>query len=110
MVALGQALVVEGLQVGGEVLYLLCIQVLHTHTHTERERGEGDSHFRLCLHLLHVSTKEYNELTNELNVLKSKMNKMAACSIRTTNLACIPLPTSTTDPAPPTLMMPRPPS
>ena len=44
MVALGQALVMEGLQVGGEVLYLLCIQVLHTHTHTrthtQRERGE----------------------------------------------------------------------
>ena len=44
MVALGQALVVEGLQVGGEVLYLLCIQVLHTHTHTRthtQREGRG---------------------------------------------------------------------
>ena len=39
VVTLGQALIVEGLQVGREVLYLLGIQVLHVHARAQRERG-----------------------------------------------------------------------
>ena len=51
MVTLGQALIVEGLQVGREVLYLLGIQVLHVHAHAqrerERERGRKGCHLRV---------------------------------------------------------------